>query len=260
MSTAESSSEVFQFKDVHKSFGKNHVLRGLNIKVPQNKITFVIGRSGEGKSVTIKHLVGILKPDKGSISLFGETMDDADEERWKKMRLRVGLLFQDGALFDSITAGENVGFALREYGDLSEEDLSKEIHRLLGLVGLKDVADKFPSELSIGEKKRVGLARALALKPNLLLYDEPTTGMDPIVSELIDDLIRDMQQKLPNLSSVVISHDVKSMLTVAEHIVFLHEGKCYLEGPASVFIESEDPLIRQFLSGSAEGPLSNPIA
>ena len=249
---------------MHKTFGSNKVLRGLTLRIPERKITFIIGRSGEGKSVTIKHIVGILKPDRGRVAFDGVAMTGAGPREWEKARRKIGLLFQDGALFDSLSVAENVAFALMEGGKEKEDGRKKltlaekntRVEELLTKVGLPGISSKFPTALSIGEKKRVGLARALALDPKLLLYDEPTTGMDSLVSELIDGLIAEMQANTEGLSSVVISHDTRSILHVAENIVFLHEGRVYLQGPPSAFRESDDPVIRQFLSGSAQGPLS----
>lgn len=270
--TGEPAKEAFEaiveFSDVHKTFGSNRVLRGLTLRIPEGKITFIIGRSGEGKSVTIKHIVGILKPDRGRVAFDGDDMTSAGPRDWERARRKIGLLFQDGALFDSLSVAENVAFSLREGGAAKEDrrkrpslaEMNDRVEELLRKVGLPGISRKFPTELSIGEKKRVGLARALALDPKLLLYDEPTTGMDSLVSELIDDLIADMQAKTEGLSSVVISHDTRSILHVAENIVFLHEGRVYLEGPPAAFKESDDPVIRQFLAGTAEGPLSRPIA
>jgi phospholipid/cholesterol/gamma-HCH transport system ATP-binding protein len=253
---------IVEFQDVHKTFGSNRVLRGLTVGVQRGKITFIIGRSGEGKSVTIKHIVGILRADSGSVFFDNQEMTKANSHEWELARQKMGLLFQDGALFDSLSVAENVTFALREspVKSPSLKELNAWCEELLEKVGLPGYADKFPTELSIGEKKRVGLARALALRPKLLLYDEPTTGMDPEISELIDALIEDMQKKTAGLSSVVISHDVRSILSVAEDIVFLHEGHVYLQGTPDVFRASPDPLIQQFLLGRLEGPLSRPIA
>jgi phospholipid/cholesterol/gamma-HCH transport system ATP-binding protein len=253
---------IVEFHDVHKTFGSNRVLRGIDLRIPEGKITFVIGRSGEGKSVTIKHIVGILKPDRGRVVFDGKDMTEAGPREWEVERRKIGLLFQDGALFDSLSVAENVAFALREDGTarMGLAQMNARVVELLAKVGLPGIEDKFPPELSIGEKKRVGLARALALDPKLLLYDEPTTGMDSLVSELIDNLIVDMQAKTPGLSSVVISHDVRSILKVAESIVFLHEGRIYMQGTPDEFRRSEDPVIKQFLTGSPRGPLSRPIA
>lgn len=259
-----SSRNIVEFYNVHKTFGTNRVLRGLTLSVKEGGITFIIGRSGEGKSVTIKHIVGILKPDQGKIVFDGQDMTQASARVWDVERRKIGLLFQDGALFDSLSVAQNVSFALDEQKGLCEKEKKARVEELLEAVGLPGIGKKYPPELSIGEKKRVGLARALSLDPKLLLYDEPTTGMDSLVSELIDNLIVDMQTQRTRqgkvLSSVVISHDVRSILHVADDIVFLHEGKVYLQGTPEDFRKSRDPLIMQFLAGGLEGPLSNPIA
>ena len=187
-------------------------------------------------------------------------MTSASQDQWISARKRMGLLFQDGALFDSLSVAENIAFAMNEDKHLSLKYKNERIRELLDMVGLPDVDSKFPPELSIGEKKRVGLARALSLKPELLMYDEPTTGMDSLISELIDELIHKMQQVLPGLTSVVISHDVRSILSVAHNVVLLHEGKLLKSGTPQEFRDSKDPIIVQFLSGSSQGPLSRPIA
>lgn len=257
---AAKDAPIMQLKGVHKSFGVHSVLRGLDLSIPAGKISFVIGRSGEGKSVTLKHIVGILRPDRGEVLFQGKSPWSAGRKAWDLARRDMGLLFQDGALFDSLSVFENVVFALREHAGLGDVDLREKGTELLEQVGLEGYEGKFPPELSIGEKKRVGLARALSMKPALLLYDEPTTGMDSLVSQLIDDLIVDTQRRNPGMSSVVVSHDVASILSIAEHIILLHEGKVYLEGPIEIFKNSKDPLIVQFLSGSRDGPLSKPIA
>jgi phospholipid/cholesterol/gamma-HCH transport system ATP-binding protein len=259
-SSPDAEKIIVAFNDVYKAFGSNKVLRGLTLSILEGKITFIIGRSGEGKSVLIKHIVGILKPDKGEIQFDAHEMTHATEHAWLEQRRKMGLLFQDGALFDSLSISENVAFALNEQKGMSLKQKNARIEELLTLVGLPGIGDKFPTELSIGEKKRVGLARALSLEPKLLLYDEPTTGMDSLVSELIDGLIVEMQNKRPGLSSVVISHDVRSILHVADVVVFLHEGRVLLQGTPEEFRASEDPIIVQFLAGGLEGPLSKPIA
>lgn len=250
---------AIEFVNVHKAFGAQRVLRGLSLRVPTGKKTFIIGRSGEGKSVTLKHIAGLLHPDEGEVFVNGMNMTHAKEKEWVEARKSVGYLFQDGALFDSLSVGENVAFALREHRKESIAAMNARVSELLNLVGLPDSENKFPPQLSIGEKKRVGLARALALSPSLLLYDEPTTGMDSFVSELIDDLISEMQKRIPSLSSIVVSHDIKSILTVADYIVFLHEGQSYFAGSPKDFQASEDVIVKQFLSGSSQGPLSKVI-
>jgi phospholipid/cholesterol/gamma-HCH transport system ATP-binding protein len=247
---------IVEFRAIEKRFGPQRVLAGLDLAIPRGKITFVIGQSGEGKSVTLKHIVGILQPDAGCVLFDGVDMTRADADGWIAARKKVGFLFQDGALFDSLSVFENVAFALREFTDMSETELRREVATLLELVGLPRREEAMPAELSIGEKKRVGLARALALRPKLLLYDEPTTSMDPLISELIDTLIVSTQRRIRGLSSVVVSHDVTSILSVAEHIVLLVKGKTYCQGSPEEFRNSSDPLVRQFLAGDRTGPLT----
>lgn len=251
---------IVEFSKVRKSFGHQTVLRGLSFELRRGEISFIIGRSGEGKSVTIKHIIGVLHPDEGEISIDGKTLTNAPEIEWIAARRKIGLLFQDGALFDSMTVGENIAFPMKEFLKLTPQQLTDRVNELLELVGLPGYGMAQVPDLSIGERKRVGLARALALNPTLLLYDEPTTGMDPLVSELIDALIHDMQKKIPGLSSVVISHDIQSVLRLADRIFFLHEGQMYLSGTPDEFRRSTDPVIQQFLAGSLKGPLGQPIA
>jgi phospholipid/cholesterol/gamma-HCH transport system ATP-binding protein len=255
-----STVPIVKFSQVKKSFANQHVLRGLSFELKRGEISFIIGRSGEGKSVTIKHIIGVLHPDEGHIFVDGHELSHAREDEWIAARKKIGLLFQDGALFDSMSVGENIAFPIREFQSLSPLQLTERVNELLELVGLPGYAGSQVPDLSIGERKRVGLARALALNPSLLLYDEPTTGMDPLVSELIDRLIVDMQKKIQGLSSVVISHDIQSVLRIADRIFFLHEGKMYLSGTPDDFRRSADPVIQQFLSGSLNGPLGQPIA
>lgn len=251
-----SSEEIVKFVNVKKTFGSYQILKNLTFSIKRNKITFIIGRSGEGKSVTIKHIIGLLKPDSGDIYFDNQKMINVSEELWMQERKKMGLLFQDGALFDSMTIYDNVSFPIIEFNKLSSKEILEQAKYFLSLVGLDNIKNKYPSELSIGEKKRVGLARALAMKPILLMYDEPTTSMDPIISELIDKLIIDTQKQVKGMSSIVISHDVKSMLTVADEIILLHDGIAYLSGTVDEFKNSTDPIIKQFLQGDAEGPLT----
>ncbi|BBH53687.1 ABC transporter ATP-binding protein [Fluviispira sanaruensis] len=246
--------------NLKKTFGKNKVLRGLNIKIPEKRISYIIGRSGEGKSVTLKHIIGILKPDEGEVWIDGVAMHSADERAWENIRQQIGTLFQDGALFDSLNVFENISFPIQNHTKMPLEKIKNEVKNLLEIVGLANIEEKFPSELSIGERKRVGLARALALKPKLLLYDEPTTSMDPLIADLIDNLIQNTQQKIEGITSVVISHDITSVMNIAEYIFFLHEGKVYFEGTPEEFQTSQDALVKQFLSGGRNGPLAVPIA
>jgi phospholipid/cholesterol/gamma-HCH transport system ATP-binding protein len=255
-----SKDSIVSLIEVKKSFGDNHVLNGLNIEIPKNKISFIIGRSGEGKSVTLKHVVGILKPNSGEIWIDGMSMLNANEDKWNKIRKKIGILFQDGALFDSLSIFENISFPIQNHLKIPMVQIEKEVEGLLEIVGLPGIQNKYPPELSIGERKRVGLARALALKPQLILYDEPTTSMDPLVSDLIDNLICSTQKKMSGISSIVVSHDITSVMNIAEYIFLLHKGKVYFQGTPEDFRLSSDELVRQFLTGGRKGPLEVPIA
>jgi phospholipid/cholesterol/gamma-HCH transport system ATP-binding protein len=248
-------SAIIEFHNITKRFGKRSVLDQLDLAIPKGKITFIVGKSGEGKSVTIKHIMGLLKPDQGKIVVDGEDITFFAHEQLREYRKKFGMLFQHAALFDSLTVGENVIFPLKEHTTMSMPDMLRRVEEVLVQVGLPNMQHKFPTELSTGEKKRVGLARALVAKPAIILYDEPTTGMDPLVSEMIDDLIVQVNQEIPDITSVVISHDLKAAMATAEYIVFLYKGKIALAGSPADFKNSKDPVVRQFFSGKVEGPM-----
>jgi phospholipid/cholesterol/gamma-HCH transport system ATP-binding protein len=242
---------MIHIKNITKSFGEHRVLDALDLKIPKGKITVIIGRSGEGKSVLIKHLLGLIRPDGGEVWVEGQNILDLDEFALNDFRKKFGLLFQNAALFDSMNVYDNMAFPLREHSGKNEKQIQDRIHDLINLVGLKEtVLAKFPSELSGGMRKRVGLARAIALNPEILLYDEPTTGLDPIMTDVIDHLILDTQEKL-GVTSVVISHDIQATLAIADKIAMLHEGKILLEGSPEVFKNSRHPTIKNFLEGKA---------
>ena len=243
------------FKNVTKRFGDYTVLDGIDLHIPKGKITVILGKSGEGKSVTIKHIMGLLKPTNGRIVVDGEDITDFSEQDLRRYRKKFGMLFQHAALFDSMSVGENVMFPLREHFSLSEKEMLDRAEAVLVSAGLPNIQHKFPVELSTGEKKRVGLARALVHEPKVILYDEPTTGMDPLVSEMIDELIVKVNTDNPELTSVVISHDMKAALEIAENLVMIYKGKVQLEGPPSVFKEADDAVVRQFFAGKVEGPM-----
>ncbi len=246
---------MITFQGVTKRFGKRAVLDGLDLTIPQGKITFVVGKSGEGKSVTIKHIMGLLHPDTGKIIVDGEDITHFTEEEFRTYRRKFGMLFQQAALFDSMTVGENVIFPLKEHTKMAMPEMLERVEYVLSQVGLPNMQHKYPTELSTGEKKRVGLARALVAKPKIILYDEPTTGMDPLVSEMIDELIVQVNHEVKGITSVVISHDLKAALATAEYIVFLYKGKISLAGTPAEFKSSKDPVVRQFFSGKVEGPM-----
>lgn len=243
------------FENVTKAFGSHVVLDDLSLHVPRGKITFIVGKSGEGKSVTIKHIMGLLQPDSGQIIVDGEHVETKTKQDLTEYRKKFGMLFQHAALFDSLTVDENVYFPLREHSKLNEHEMRERVDQVLEQAGVDKVKNAYPSALSTGEKKRVGLARALVAWPKILLYDEPTTGMDPLVSEMIDELIVQVNDQEKDLTSVVISHDLKAALAAAENIIMLYKGKVALCGAPELFRTTDDPVVRQFFSGKVEGPM-----
>lgn len=246
---------MIEFDHVTKIFGTHKVLDSLCLEIPKGKITLILGKSGEGKSVTIKHIMGLLRPTSGKVIVDGVNIGTYDEKELQSYRRNFGMLFQHAALFDSLTVGDNVQFPLREHTKMTAKERRDRAEEVLTQVGLPDCQQKFPPQLSTGEKKRVGLARALAAKPRVVLYDEPTTGMDPLVSEMIDQLIVKVGQENEELTSIVISHDLKAALDIAENVVMLYKGKVQLMGTPDEFKTTKDPIIRQFFAGKVEGPM-----
>jgi len=244
-----------RYAGVHKAFGSFRVLRGLDLAIPRGRITAIIGRSGTGKSVTIKHVMGLLRPDRGRIWVGPEELTSMPERRLRGVRNRFGLVFQHAALFDSMNVFENVAFPLVEHGRMSRVEVERKVQHLLAQVGLAGSDNKVPSELSGGMRKRVGLARALIRDPEFLLYDEPTTGLDPILAAAMDDLIVQTQHGTPSMTSVVVSHDMSAVLRTADKICMLVDGVLLHQGPPSYFRESTDPLVRQFVEGRVDGPM-----
>ncbi len=238
---------MIQVIDLHKSFGENHVLRGVNLEVDEGTTTVILGGSGSGKSVLMKHVIGLLRPDRGSVVVEGEPIEELDERELQRVRAKFGMVFQAAALFDSMTVGENVGFPLREHTKLSEAEVRERVRQKLEVVGLRGVEAKFPAELSGGMRKRVGLARALALDPKIVLYDEPTTGLDPITTDYVDDMILEAKRQL-GVTSVVISHDIGSAFHVADRIAVLNDGLIAAEGPPDEVRQSRHPFVQRFLS------------
>ncbi|MCZ6660173.1 MAG: ABC transporter ATP-binding protein [bacterium] len=242
--------------DLHKSFGANHVLRGVNLTVEPGESMVIIGGSGSGKSVLIKHIIGLLKPDRGSILVNGEEVTTMRERQLKELRKKFGMLFQAAALFDSLTVGENVAFALVEHTRLSRAEIADRVREKLNLVGLPDTEDLFPSELSGGMKKRVGLARALAIEPEVILYDEPTTGLDPIMADAINDLIVEMRERFA-ITSIAITHDMVSAYKIGHRLAMLYQGKIIFTGTPEECKNTTDPMVRQFITGSSVGPITS---
>lgn len=245
---------AIELKDVHKSFGEYKIHKGINIQVHKNAITYIIGPSGTGKSVLLKQMCGLMPPTKGDVLVDGRSIVGLKGKELLELRKKFGILFQNAALFDSMTVFENVAFPLAEHTKLSKKQIHDIVIEKLRLVGLRNIENKLPSELSGGMKKRVGLARAIALEPAIILYDEPTTGLDPIMCDVVDNLINDTQKEL-KITSVVISHDIDSALKIADYIAMLYDGKVVLFGTPDEFKSTDNPYVRQFLSASMEGPI-----
>ncbi|HYA87462.1 MAG TPA: ABC transporter ATP-binding protein [Nitrospirota bacterium] len=241
--------------DVHKSFGELQVLRGVNLAVEKGESMTVIGGSGSGKSVLLKHIIGLLFPDKGRVIIDGQVLNDLDEYRLNELRKKFGMLFQMAALFDSLAVWENVGFSLKQHTKMSDREIRMVATEKLALVGLKDVEDKMPAELSGGMRKRVGLARAICMDAAIILYDEPTTGLDPIAADAINDLIVDLRQKL-GVTSVSITHDMHSAYKISDRIAMLYKGEILEIGTPEEIKNTENPIVRQFITGSAKGPIT----
>jgi len=240
--------------DLHKSFNENYVLRGVNLQVKRGETMVVIGGSGCGKSVLIKHVIGLLRPDKGKVIVDGVDITALNEREMNEFRKKFGMLFQGAALFDSLTVWENVGFALLQHTRLSREEIKNIARQKLEMVGLRGVEDLMPSELSGGMRKRVGLARAIAMEPEIILYDEPTTGLDPIMADAINNLIIDMKKKL-HVTAIAITHDMVSAYKIGDRIAMLYEGKILEVGTPDEIKNSKNPVVRQFITGSAVGPI-----
>jgi phospholipid/cholesterol/gamma-HCH transport system ATP-binding protein len=243
-----------QFGNVSKRFGRQQVLDGATLDIRRGETLVIIGRSGCGKSVLLKHMIGLLKPDGGSIHVDGKDILQITDEEMVEVRKMFGMVFQMAALFDSMTVAENVGFALSRYGSLPEAKLAELVEENLRAVGLPGVGGKKPAELSGGMRKRVGLARALATDPQVILYDEPTTGLDPIMSDAINDLIIETGQRL-GVTSVVVTHDMVSAYKIGSRIAMLYEGKVRMVGTPDEIRNSSDEVIQQFISGRAKGPI-----
>ena len=238
---------MIRLVNVKKSFGTQQVLNDLNLTIPTGQTTVIIGRSGGGKSVLLKHIMGLIQPDSGEIWVDDEEINHLKERDLYRVRKRFGMLFQEGALFDSMTVGENVAFPIREHKKMTHSEIEKLVEEKLALVGLSGIEMKMPSELSGGMRKRVALARAMALDPDIMLFDEPTTGLDPIMTASIDRLIMDTQQRF-NMTCVVISHDIQSVFRIAHKITMLYEGKIVEEGTPETFRQSSNLIVREFLA------------
>jgi len=241
---------LIRLHEVHKAFGSLVVLNGLNLEVQPHESLVVVGPSGTGKSVLLKHLVGLLRPDAGAIYFKGTRIDQLTEQEWDPIRRHFGFLFQMGALFDSLSVHDNIAFPLREHGTFSEAEISDIVCAKLRMVGLESTAKKMPGDLSGGQKKRVALARAIALDPEVVLYDEPTTGLDPIRADVINELILKLQEEL-QVTSIVVTHDMASAFKVGNRLVMLLEGKVIATGTPDDFRHSTDDRVLRFVQGRA---------
>lgn len=247
---------MIQIIDLHKSFGPNKVLQGVSLDVKRGETLVIIGQSGSGKSVLIKHLIGLIKPDKGKIIVDGVEITRLREDELYKTRRKFGMLFQSAALFDSMTVAQNVSFGLERYSKMSQKEIRKRVAESLAMVGLREIENLMPHELSGGMKKRVGLARAISYGPEIILYDEPSTGIDPIRADAINELIIRMKKEI-NVTSIVITHDMVSSYKVADRIAMLYQGKIIETGTPEAIKESNNQIVQQFIHGSAEGPIED---
>ena len=252
---AEASVPFIRVAGLQKSFGDLHVLQGVDLDIAKGESMVIIGGSGTGKSVLIKHIIGLLRPDDGFVKIDGREVAALGRFDLGMLRERMGMLFQYAALFDSMTVADNVAFAMRQRTRLKQEEIAERVEKVLGTVGLSGVQDKWPAELSGGMKKRAGLARAIALGPEIILYDEPTTGLDPILAAQINDLIIDLQERL-HVTSVTITHDMVSAYKIADKIAMLYEGRIEEVGTPAEIQNSDNPVIQQFIHGRAEGPIT----
>lgn len=247
---------MIEARDVQKSFHGRPILRGMSLTVEKGEALVIIGRSGCGKSVFLKHLIGLILPDSGAVAVEGVDWKALKARELMKMRLRMGMLFQSAALFDSLSIGENVGFGLTEHSGMKRADIGARVAEALERVGLPGIEHMKPSDISGGMRKRVGLARAICMKPEIVLYDEPTTGLDPINADAINDLIVDLGKGM-RMTSVIVTHDMKSAQKIATRIAMMYEGKVRQIGRPGDVLNSSDPVVRQFVTGSARGPITD---
>jgi phospholipid/cholesterol/gamma-HCH transport system ATP-binding protein len=248
---------MIRFENVTKSFGKRQILKGVNLEIERGKTTVIFGVSGGGKSTIIKHMVGLLKPDSGTISIDGLRVDNADETTLRAIRTKVGFLFQNGALFDSMNIHDNVAFPMIEHQHLTPKELEFKIDEKLTMVGLdpKIVKSLYPEELSGGMRKRVGLARTLALEPEVILYDEPTSGLDPVTSDFITKMICHLREEI-GMTSVLISHDIAESFKAGDNYAMLFDGVIVEAGDKESFMNSQNAVVQQFIHARSEGPIA----
>jgi phospholipid/cholesterol/gamma-HCH transport system ATP-binding protein len=245
---------MIQVIDVHRSFGQQQVLRGVNLRVNKGEILVIIGRSGSGKTVMLRVLIGLVRPNRGQVLIEDTDITQLSGRRLDRVRERFGMLFQGGALFDSMTVFDNIAFPLREKTSLSEPEIAAQVQKMLESVGLGEMGYKFPAELSGGMKKRTALARALITNPSIVLFDEPTTGLDPILLHAIHQLIKDTHDAF-GYTAVIVSHEIPEVFDIATRVAVIHEGQIIAEDTPEMIRKSQDPFIQQFISGSLEGPV-----
>jgi phospholipid/cholesterol/gamma-HCH transport system ATP-binding protein len=250
-------TRYIEMRDIHKSFGGRPVLRGMNLAVDKGEVMYIIGTSGVGKSVTIKHLIGLIRIDRGEIWFDGERIDELPERKLTAVRRRIGMVFQSSTLFDSMTLAENVALPLRKHKGLSGKALATETARRLAQVYMAEYADRYPAELSDGMRKRAAIARTLATGPEVVLFDEPTTGLDPVSARRIDRLIRELASSL-GMTAIVVSHDPPSIFGTADRVAFLYQGVVHALETPSGLRASEDPVVQQFIHGRSAGPMETP--
>jgi phospholipid/cholesterol/gamma-HCH transport system ATP-binding protein len=241
---------MIEARGLEKSFGRQRVLNGVALRIEKGESVVIIGRSGGGKSILLKHLIGLLRPDAGEVVIEGEKISRMNERQLLRVRRKFGMLFQSAALFDSMTVAENVGFVLRRE-KASKEEVAEKVAEALAMVELPGIEEKKPAELSGGMRKRVGLARAIVYRPEIVLFDEPTTGLDPVVADSIDQLIVSVRERLC-VTTVAVTHDMRSARRIAQRIMMLHEGRIYAEGTPDAIFSSSDPVVRQFVTGVAD--------
>jgi len=242
---------MIEVRDLKKSFGKTRVLDGVSLEVRTGESIVIIGRSGGGKSVLLKHLIGLLQPESGQVLIDQQPIVGMNERQLLKVRRKFGMLFQSAALFDSLTVAENISFVLRREGKLTSTEMSRKVDEALAMVDLSGTGDVKPAELSGGMRKRVGLARAIVYEPEIVLYDEPTTGLDPVVADSIDRLILRVCERL-KVTTVVVTHDMRSARRLGQRILMLHEGRIYASGTPDEMFQSTDPIVRRFIDGVSD--------
>ena len=251
------SLAYIEFRGVEKSFSGNVVLRGMNLAIDKGEVMFIIGTSGVGKSVTIKHLIGLLRIDAGEIWFDGSRVDQLPERQLAPLRKRIGMVFQSSTLFDSMTLAENVALPLRKHGKLSHREALVEARKRLAQVYMADYADRYPAELSDGMRKRAAIARTLALSPDVVLFDEPTTGLDPVSARRVDRLIREVAETL-GVTAILVSHDPSSIFGIADRVAFLYRGVVHTVATPAELRASVDPIVQQFITGQSSGPMETP--